>query len=457
MANRNPYLGLTRARNAVIIELRELFSPANNAAVVPPFEYNYVESSASATLGFYGNPVNNDTITIGTNVITFVVGVPAGLQVHIGATQQLTLASLVALINANSSTLLVSATTNSIPNQLTLTATVSGSAANATTLSASSKVLRFSAGRLSQGGLWDHDNSDIFIGDAVPQDYQDWPMIIVNTASAGETRYLGPEDSYQAKNFNNVVTVDEIFSSLVVTVDIKVYTIDDTLARDKIVDLIYNNLSEIRTQLAVMGMEMIDRTMPPETRLVQNQRVYLENHFILRLYCEWSDNLPITNVSSVSVAVPVDSSAPPVVSSPLSASYDSTLYRQFVVDAVVDATHLAVENASGLSNGDTIVQGSNTTTIIDVVDNNHLQVGSTTGWVIGYANDTSAPLPFNYVITATNSPTSYSATGLPTGLTVNASNGLISGIPTPSGTYYVKITASNSAGSGTQSLTLTVS
>lgn len=454
MANANPYLILTRARNAVILQLRELFSPANNAAVVPPFKYNYIESTANSVLGFYGNPMNNDTITIGTSVITFVAGVPVGLQVKIGATQQITLANTVTFINANSSTLLVGATTNTIPNQIILTAVVSGSAANAIVLSTTSKVLRFTAPRLTQGGLWDHDNSDIFIGDAVPQDYQNWPMIIVDTASASETRYLGPEDSFTQKNSSNVVIRDEIFSSLVVNVNVKVYTIDDTLARDQIIDLIYNNISELRSKLAVLGMEMIDRTLPTETRLVQNQRVYIENHFILRLYCEWSDALPITNVSSLSITVPVDTNAPPVINSPLSMNYNYGL--QFVVDNIVDATHLAVESAYGMSVGDVLKQGMNTTALVAVVDNNHIQVASTTGWVAGLATDTTVNLPLNYVITASNSPMLFSAIGLPSGLTVDSGNGLISGVPTPAGTYYITLTASNQAGSGTQSLTLTV-
>jgi hypothetical protein len=455
MTNSNPYLILTRVRTAVIKELKDIFSPGNNAAVVPPFEYNYVESSATSSLGFYGNPLNGDTFSIGANTITFVTGTPVGLQAKIGATQQITLANLVALINANSSTLLVSASTNTIPNTVYLTAIVSGPAANAIVLAVNSRVLRVSSPKLSQGGLWDHDNSDIFIGDAVPQDYQDWPMIIVDTASASETRYLGPEDSFDQKNFSNVVVKDEIFSSLIVTINIKVYTIDDTLARDKIIDLIYNNMSELRHFLAINGIEMIDRTLPTETRLVQNQRVYIENHFILRCYCEWSDSLDITNVTSLSVTVPVTVNAPPIISSPLDASYHSGL--QFLVDAVVDGAHLTVESAYGISTGDTVVQGTHTTTVLGIVDNNHIVVASTAGWVAGYAIDTSVSLPFNYIITATGSPTLYGAIGLPTGLTVNASNGLITGIPTPAGTYYITLSASNPAGSATKSLTLTVS
>lgn len=52
-------------------------------------------------------------------------------------------------------------------------------------------------------------------------------------------------------------------------------------------------------------------------------------------------------------------------------------------------------------------------------------------------------------------PVSWSAAGLPSGLSCS-STGTISGTPTQSGTYTVKITASNSAGNDTRSLTLNI-
>lgn len=456
MANSNPYLILRRVRDSVILQLRQLFAPANNTAVVPPFQYNYIESAATGFIQFYGNTSAGNTLTIGTNTITFVAGAPVGLQVQIGATQQITLANLVALINANTVTLFVTATTNTIPGKVNLTSSVTGTFGNSTVLASSSPVLRVSGPTLTQGGLFDFDNSEIFISDAIPQDYQDWPMIIVDTASASETRYLGPEDSYQEKNSFNVVTVDEIFSSLVVNVNINIYTIDDTLARDNITDLIYNNISEIRTVLATNGIEMIDRTLPTEGRIFQDQRQYITNHFTLRVYCEWSDNLtPIVNVSSINVSVPVQTDAVPTITSPISASYTHGI--TFIVDTVVNATHLTVENTVGMANGHTISQGVHTTTITTVVDANHLVVGSTTGWVAGPALDTSINLPFNYIITANNNPTSYGAVGLSAGLSINTGNGLISGIPSVTGTFYCTISATNGTGTATGPLTLTIS
>ena len=63
---------------------------------------------------------------------------------------------------------------------------------------------------------------------------------------------------------------------------------------------------------------------------------------------------------------------------------------------------------------------------------------------------------FSYQISATNSPTSYGATGLPAGLTVNTGTGLISGTPTTAGTSTVTLSATNTGGSGTATLTLTI-
>jgi hypothetical protein len=53
----------------------------------------------------------------------------------------------------------------------------------------------------------------------------------------------------------------------------------------------------------------------------------------------------------------------------------------------------------------------------------------------------------SYTITATNSPTSFAAAGLPSGLSLNASTGLISGTPSAPQVASISLTASNSFGS----------
>lgn len=63
---------------------------------------------------------------------------------------------------------------------------------------------------------------------------------------------------------------------------------------------------------------------------------------------------------------------------------------------------------------------------------------------------------FNYQITASNGPTSFGASNLPAGLTVDTASGVISGTPSASGTASVTLTATNAGGTGTGSLTLTI-
>jgi len=63
---------------------------------------------------------------------------------------------------------------------------------------------------------------------------------------------------------------------------------------------------------------------------------------------------------------------------------------------------------------------------------------------------------FSYTVTANNAPTTYEATGLPDGLSINAGTGVISGTPRTAGEYSVGVKASNDAGSDSETLRLTV-
>ncbi|HYG74664.1 MAG TPA: ELWxxDGT repeat protein, partial [Planctomycetota bacterium] len=60
----------------------------------------------------------------------------------------------------------------------------------------------------------------------------------------------------------------------------------------------------------------------------------------------------------------------------------------------------------------------------------------------------------NYTITASNSPTSFNATGLPAGLSIDTATGVISGVLNQTGNFEVILSASNAGGTGTATLTI---
>ncbi len=99
------------------------------------------------------------------------------------------------------------------------------------------------------------------------------------------------------------------------------------------------------------------------------------------------------------------------------------------------------------------------------------QDGSDAGWVDEVTLASSSTLPFlsmpasvtavqgqvlSLFLTATGSPTTYDAIGLPAGLLLNGSTGEITGTPTGSGTFQVSVTVTNDAGSSSGSLEMRI-
>ncbi|MCX6953254.1 MAG: immunoglobulin domain-containing protein [Verrucomicrobia bacterium] len=64
--------------------------------------------------------------------------------------------------------------------------------------------------------------------------------------------------------------------------------------------------------------------------------------------------------------------------------------------------------------------------------------------------------PFSYKVTAAEAPTSFSAAGLPAGLSFDSATGAITGTPTAGGTFTVTVGATNLAGSDTATVSLVI-
>jgi hypothetical protein len=124
---------------------------------------------------------------------------------------------------------------------------------------------------------------------------------------------------------------------------------------------------------------------------------------------------------------------------------------------------LSVNTSTGLISGTPTAAGTSTATLTATNSTGTgtatltLTVASAAPLITSAsAANGTAGAAFSYQITASNSPTSYGATGLPSGLSVNTSTGLISGTPTAAGTSTVALSATNSTGTGSATLTLTV-
>jgi alpha-tubulin suppressor-like RCC1 family protein len=83
-------------------------------------------------------------------------------------------------------------------------------------------------------------------------------------------------------------------------------------------------------------------------------------------------------------------------------------------------------------------------------------ITSSRRWITEAAGARAGTVVFSQRIMATRSPTAFTATGLPDGLTLNAATGEISGTATQVGTFAVAVSASNAEGTGTATMQLVV-
>lgn len=183
-----------------------------------------------------------------------------------------------------------------------------------------------------------------------------------------------------------------------------------------------------------------------------------------------------TGNATLTITVAAAGVAPVITNNPLTAGGTQSTPFDFTVTATGTPTnYTAVGLPAGLSiaAGTGAISGSPTT-----VGSSSVLLGATNASGTGNATLTitiaavgTAPVitnnpltaagtvgtPINFGITASGSPTSYSASPLPAGLSVSPTTGVISGSPTAAGTTQVAIGATNPSGTGNATLTITIS
>lgn len=125
---------------------------------------------------------------------------------------------------------------------------------------------------------------------------------------------------------------------------------------------------------------------------------------------------------------------------------------------------LTINPQSGLISGTPTAAGNYVVTINATNDGGTSTATLTIQILLAQPLITSAPVAsgqlatrFSFQVTSNDPTATFAAIGLPTGLTINATTGLISGIPAEEGTFAVRLFASNADQTGTATLTLTIS
>jgi hypothetical protein len=160
----------------------------------------------------------------------------------------------------------------------------------------------------------------------------------------------------------------------------------------------------------------------------------------------------------------------PVINSPPTASVIAGTPFSYDITATGGPVGFNVSNLPpGLIFSSGVISGTPT-----IVGTYNIQLAATNANGVGYGNlaltvklplpvitspltaDGQVNVPFNFTVQATEVATSFSAIGLPAGLTLNSLTGVITGTPTNSGIFNVTIAAANSTGSGTNLLTIVI-
>ena len=197
----------------------------------------------------------------------------------------------------------------------------------------------------------------------------------------------------------------------------------------------------------------------------------------------FSVNLIASNLGgngSATLLVRISAPGPPVIISSLNVNGTVGQSMNYLVSATQNPANflasslplgLSINNTTGLVSGTPTLAGNyssiisatnswgtgNATLLIRILPQAPVIESSLNAQGMVGIQQTGVIDAFEYIIKASNSPVSFGATGLPPGLSLNATTGRIYGIPTTGGIFTSNISATNAGGTGMASLVITLS
>ncbi len=180
-----------------------------------------------------------------------------------------------------------------------------------------------------------------------------------------------------------------------------------------------------------------------------------------------------TSTNKVTVINPGSQTTPTGTAVQLPISTTDTTTGNATISATGLPAGLSINSSTGLISGTPTTAGSYSVTVT-AKSSTGTSGSATFSWTIGTAGSntvtvtnpgsqsgtvgTAASLQIHATDSASGQTLTYSSTGLPTGLSISSSTGLISGTPTAAGTYSATVTAKDTTGaSGSAAFTWTIS
>lgn len=146
-------------------------------------------------------------------------------------------------------------------------------------------------------GLPIYNDSTIIITDVTPLVPFSSPAIIVNVLPSDEIRFV-QNDFY----YKEAEDVDVMGSLITSTVSIEILTLD-TVTRDELLDIIYDNLKRVREVLGEYGIAIIKTTLESTRQTYVHDRWWYTSSLNVKVFTEYNSRIKYEKISGINYTV----------------------------------------------------------------------------------------------------------------------------------------------------------